>query len=53
MTFKLRIQITYEPNHEIPDGVYMDRSITLPDRLWGETLKEVKSLLGDAEEYEV
>ena len=53
MTFKLRVQMLVDPNHEISNGVYLDRTIMLPDRLWEMTLKEVKSLITDSVEYEL
>ena len=49
MTYAVHIKVVTEPNFELTDGVYLSRWITLPDRTWETTLKELNELIRDME----
>ena len=50
--FKVRIQVLVPSSEEIPSGVYLRSAVTLPDRLWEQTLRDINSLIDDMNEYD-
>ena len=50
MTFKVRVVVTVPRSHELPDGRYLDREVTVPSKSWQQTIKKINALLEEAKQ---
>jgi len=50
--FKVRVQVTIEPNREIPNGVYINQTFMFWDNQWQGVIRQTKDFIEELEEFE-